>query len=238
MFFDDAGRLVTWIGGELYWWDTTTVAQLRRLDALGLGLIERGKMALFEALADPDRIAVFVTGRSDVTVVDSRSGQVVDTLPVGPGVAGVTFQGAHMMVYRDDNSVEIWNAQTRQREFGPLPKGSASDRRVGFLETPGHFFVADSSPSLGTELRIFDTGGPAAVSSVNLGSPNPVDATSADGSTVAYSGFFGGERTYSGAVRLDPSVWRAQVCTALGGRDFTDDERAALPVAPDGPTCR
>jgi hypothetical protein len=37
MFFDDAGRLVTWIGGELYWWDTTTGAQLRRLDALGLG---------------------------------------------------------------------------------------------------------------------------------------------------------------------------------------------------------
>jgi hypothetical protein len=238
MFFDDAGRLVTWIDGELYWWDTATGAQLRRLDALGLGLIQRGDRVAFEGMRDPDRLAVFVTGRPDVTIVDSRSGQVVDTLPVGPGVAGVTFQGAHMMVYRENNAVEIWNTDTRQREFGPLAKGGAADRRVGFLETPGRFFVADFSPGLGTELRFFDTGGPDPVSSLSLGSPDPVDATSADGSTVAYSGFFGGERTYAGAVRLDPSVWRAQLCSALGGRDFTVDERAALPTAPHGPACR
>jgi hypothetical protein len=53
-----------------------------------LGLIQCGDRVSFEALPDPDRIALFMTGRPDVTIVDTRSGQVVDTLPLGPGVAG------------------------------------------------------------------------------------------------------------------------------------------------------
>jgi DNA-binding SARP family transcriptional activator/energy-coupling factor transporter ATP-binding protein EcfA2 len=238
MFFDNAGRLVTWVGRELTWWDPGTGAPVRRFDILRSGLVPQGSQVSFQPVQDPEHISLFVTGRTDVTVVDTRTGLVVDTLPVGPGASWVAFQGPHVMVYRDDQSVEVWNADTRQREFGPLPMGGAYKRKVGFLTTPGQFVVADRAMGVGTELRTFAVGRADAVSVADLGDGDGIGGMAGDGTAVAYVGYSRAEERYAGVLRLDPAVWRAQLCTALGGRDFTADERAALPPVPDEPVCR
>ena len=64
-------------------------------------------------------------------------------------------------------------------------------------------------------------------------------ATGAATATAATRTAVLGSRCLSlaGVLRLDPTAWRAQLCAALGGRDLTPEERAALPAAPDGPVC-
>jgi hypothetical protein len=234
MFVDTAGRLVTLTGNALDRWDAATGARLEHLDLAALGLGPGVDGLQLVPLHDPGRVALFAPDRPDVAVVDTAARRVVDSLPVGPDLAFVAFQGPHLLVFRPDETVELWNTGTRQREFGPLPGAGGYERQAGFLGPPGQFVVTDGGLGVGRTLRVYDVARPEPLAVLELGDADPIYGMSADGTTLAHRD---GEYRFTGVLRLDPAVWRTQLCGVLGSRQLTADELATLPSAPDGPVC-
>jgi len=132
------------------------------------------------------------------------------------------------------DAIEVWNTATRQREFGLPPAPNVLSRWFGFLKAPGRFVrvrhLLRQRRHRVSHLRRRPTRSGVGCRPGKAG----IEDVSGDGTVAAYSV----QDAFAGVLHLDPAVWRADLCFALGGRDLTADERATMPVAADGPVCR
>jgi DNA-binding SARP family transcriptional activator len=229
MFFDAADQLVTVVDHEVYGWDSRTGALRYRLD---LEWPERA--ARVAATPDPGLLAVSDREHPDVTLRSVLDGRTVDTLPLGAEVDDVGFQGAsHYVLVSRPHSTEVWDSRTKQRVLGPLPVADGATRVAGMTRQPGRIVALDSRSGR-WQLSTYEVGVAGPLSSLDLGSGAEPASLSAEGDVVSLDRPDG---ALAAVLRLDPAVWRSEVCAALAGADLTATQRAGHPGVADGPVC-
>ena len=233
MFFDRSGRLITVVGPQVDVWDVQSGARRAHLDLVALGHATPEEIVQLGAGHDPDRLGLVVEGRPDVRFLDVVSGRQVATVPVGDDVDAALFHGSssQLLIVRSGGAVEMWDTEERRRVLGPLVADADFGRQVGMLDGPGRFVVSDYG-----QYRIWKVGAPDPELAVRLGESHRVSAASGgDGRTVLYRGV---GNDYVGVLQLEPAAWRDPICSVIGRRAFSDDERAGLPPSTsDEPLC-
>jgi len=171
-----------------------------------------------------------VEGQPDVRILDVGTGSQVATVPAGDAIVHASFhQRPLALIVRSGGAVEAWNVEEGRRVLGPLVARAEFERRVGVLDEPGRFVVADAG-----RYRIWDVESPGPRLHVQFDDSLDITSVSGDGTTVIYSE----GALYIGVLRLAPAVWRDHVCSVIGRRGFNEEERVGLPPStPDGPLC-
>ncbi|MCB5179591.1 nSTAND1 domain-containing NTPase [Streptomyces antimicrobicus] len=235
-WFHGDGTLVTSADTVVQQWDPRSGQELARFDAAAEGA------TAFPYPAD-HQVAVLVPGDPEVKVVDLTTGRTVEKVPVPEDTYGVQFEssGRSFAVMRSGGIIEVWNRQPLRKELGPLPSIGDSARAqyvASFLGDGGRFVVAAAST-----VRTYRVGARNYVDAYDFGRAEDrfggsaryqfMDM-SADGRTVVHIAPSGS----GGPLRLDPALWRRELCRIIGGREFTDEERRSLPVRiPDRQVC-
>lgn len=226
-----AGRLVTVVGHQVDVWDVTSGEPVARLDLVALGHAASNQIVHLDHASKPDRLGLVVEGRPDVHVLDVASGREVATVRVGVDVQAAHFQWSSSLVVivRTGGAVEAWDVRKGRPVFGPLAADKEFGRRIGLLNAPGVFVVADPG-----RYRVWKAGSAVPRLDVRFQELYRITSVSGDGRTVLYRG----SQEYIGALSLDPGVWRRHVCSVIGHRGFADHKRADLPSStPDDPLC-
>ncbi|MGH3940811.1 MAG: hypothetical protein ACRDTG_19670 [Pseudonocardiaceae bacterium] len=235
-FFDGDNRLVTVVGHEVDWWDPVTGQRVAHLDLAQLGYAERDEDVSVARHPDTSRITLVVWGRPDVRVLDIRTGEQVEAIPVGEDVIAAQFQNGspYLAILRRGGVVELWDIEAQRRVLGPLrslgsvdfPEASVVTQ---FLDEPGEYLQADAGL-----IQVWRAGSAAPVLSLELGEGRYVHSSSSDGRVLIYQDKAGS----GGLLRLDPQIWQKDLCEVVGRRGFTEEERASLPAsAPEDPLC-
>jgi len=232
MFFDRSDRLVTVVGHQVDRWDVSSGERLAHLDLVELGHATPDQIVRLAATPEPDKLGLVIEGWPDVTMLDARTGQRVGRIPVGADIKVALFHGRspYVLIVRSGGAVELWDSDDERPVLGSLVAASEFGRQVGLLDEPGHFVVTDPG-----QYRIWDAGSPGPELSVQLDELQTISSVSGDGRIVILRG---GSGMFVGVLRLEPAVWREEVCSVIGRRYLTDDERAGLPSStPDQPLC-
>lgn len=244
-FFDRDGRLVTFSGRWAEVWDPVTGDRRSTVDLSALGMRRRDGDFLGIRLARyPLSGHVLVLGVGDqARVVDLRTGQEKKDLrlDLGPDADAAFFDssGRYLAVLRRGSTPEVWRTRPPKNLLGPLPAIGASPGGagyvVGFLHGDGRFLVADSGKA-----RIYRVGDRSFEESYDFGTATRFLDSTSDGRTLLVSRHhFDDDRSDVPALlRLDPSLWRAKLCSVIDQRDLTQTERQSVPAAlPPGPVC-
>jgi WD40 repeat protein/class 3 adenylate cyclase len=189
------------------------------------------------ATLSPDgrRVAVWVQGSYHIWDVATEApagyltGQSRDNSK--PIDLAFTPEGSHLVSGDQDNVVRLWEIASPGslvREFS----GHTDAIQTVRVSSDGHYLL---TASLDGTARLWDLASGALVREFpgHAGSQVTAAAISRDGRTVAIG-------SADGTVILTPvdlSAQEQQVCTALGGRTLSDQERAEYGVPQDGPAC-
>jgi hypothetical protein len=245
MYVDGADRLVTVTDRQVSWWDVRTGTLQHRLDIADAGLhvvadrpepVADGAEPPITVVPppDPDLIAVTERGRPDISLRAVGDGHVVDTLPVGADVDRVRFQrSSSFVLVSRPTATEVWDTRTRQRVFGPVQIADGAFRAATMTARSGQVLALDVADH-DWRVSTYQVGDPAPSTALDLGEGADPGSASADGGVLALDG---PDETSSEVLRLDPAMWRNQVCAALRDSDLGPDDRVAHPDAPDGPVC-
>ncbi|MFF3762898.1 trypsin-like peptidase domain-containing protein [Streptomyces sp. NPDC001922] len=242
-FFDMSGKgFVTVSGTRLESWDARTGKKTSDVDLLDAGLVhsrDRDVEGNWDFTvtrhARPGRVFVVRPEDPRIHVLDLRTGREAEEerLTVGKGALGAFSDpdGRYLALLRRGSVPEMWSLESRQKVLGPLPavgEDGGGGFAVGFLERSDRFLVAD-----GGKVRIYRAGSRAYVESFDF-SDNTYDFLdfSEDGKTLLL------DATADRVVRLDPAVWRSELCRVIGQRELSAEERASVPApVPDGRDC-
>lgn len=236
------GRLVTISGARAEWWDPWSGDKTGELDAEGLGLVDESEReGVSFAPVGSQRVAVAVDSQPGLLVFDIRTDLPVDEMTVGPGVVDMLSQegSPYVALYQRSGLAEIWDVEQGRRILGPFVGAwNGTELFTGrFLDRPGRFLLADPG-----RLRWYRTGSLAPERTLELGwggSEQLLDrqlvSASADGRTVLSATLPAG---WLRTLSLEPADWQEAVCAVLSRREFTEQERAALPSGVgDHPVC-
>ncbi|MFG2404297.1 trypsin-like peptidase domain-containing protein [Streptomyces brevispora] len=235
-FFDGSGNLVTVSGTVIQRWETASGRQLARYDAKILhpsgGQSTTGLMVANHP--EPGRVAVTVWGEPNVRVINLAEGRTESTLATGTDTNTVAFgrDGRYFGLLRRGGAVELWRRDPLRKVMGPVGLGDDSPQYAIAFPSETSFLLASHGL-----VHLYRLEEPAREKDVyNLGSPSSrsgpyrFQAVSRDGRTVLYTD---GEGS-SAPLRLDPDVWRHALCSAIGYRELTAEEREGLPVEVPG----
>ncbi|MFC9247270.1 trypsin-like peptidase domain-containing protein [Streptomyces sp. NPDC057136] len=235
-FFDPSGNLITVSGTVIQRWEASSGRQLARYDAKILHPSggDSSPDLMVAPYPEPGRVAVTVWGEPNVRIINLATGRTETTLATGTDTNTVMFarDGRYFALLRRGGAVELWRHDPLSRVMGPVGLGSSSvNYAAGFVG--GESFLLASHGLV----RIYRLGDPAREEDAyNLGqapfasSPYTFQSVSRDGRTVLYTDGEG----RSAPLRLDPGVWRHALCSAIGYREMTDEEREGLPVEVSG----
>ncbi|SDY85250.1 hypothetical protein SAMN05421504_107183 [Amycolatopsis xylanica] len=241
-YFDHSGNLLTVADTQVQSWDPRTGDQIAHWDARAV-LPPGGEINSVGPYPAANQVAVVISGDPVVRIVDLITGRTTTTVETTPDLISIQFDagGRYFALLRQASVVELWRRDPSRRELGPFHSltGINSTPWVArFLGGDGRFVIAANN-----SIRIHQIGSQAPVDSYEFGHPNGsgqgspyyfIDLSS-DGKTVLYAD----DKGIGGTLSLDPASWMPKLCGAIGYRDFTPDERAALPAsAPPGHLCQ
>ncbi|MDQ3790954.1 MAG: hypothetical protein M3422_27435 [Actinomycetota bacterium] len=178
----------------------------------------------------PGTAVVYAIGQPGISVVDLASGRVIETIDT-PDTIGVQFDpsGRYMALLRSGSILELWRLDPLTREIGPLPS-IVDSSKVPFV---AKFAGDDGRFLLGTRntLSVYGIEEGGLVDSYQFGDPATDEGNGAFmGVTKSLNQVIRIDPSGSGGpMSLDPEEWRKHLCKIIGGRDFTDEELAALP---------
>ncbi|WP_370947512.1 hypothetical protein AB5J62_08105 [Amycolatopsis sp. cg5] len=233
-FFDWTGNLVTVADSQVQQWDSRTGRQLAHWDshtALPTDLVAPLTVGPYPAA---NQLAVIMDRDPVVRIVDVTTGRTTTTVQTVPDVLAVNFDssGRYFALLRKGAVVELWRRDPPRRELGPLRSLTgitSSPWYAAFVDGEGHYLIAANN-----SIHVYQVGVQAPVDTYEFGHPNgstqdnPYSFINAakDGKTVLYAD----EKGIGGPLKLDPAKWVRELCGVIGHRDFTPDERAALPA--------
>jgi energy-coupling factor transporter ATP-binding protein EcfA2 len=228
--------VVTVSGSAVQLWGGTTGAELAALDLTEFEPARPDQDPDEEQAATvsagpgprPGTVQVTVQDEPGVLVVDIRSGRVLETLALPQDTTAVQFDrsGTYLAVLRSGSILELWERDPLERRIGPLPS-LTEDTTVpffaGFTRDRGVYAVGT-----GNQLTLYDIEQRAAVDSYSLAATGGRGAFVDVSANLSHMIYLSPELTGT-VVPLDQAQWQDHLCTALAGRDFTEDETAALP---------
>ncbi|GAA0498341.1 trypsin-like peptidase domain-containing protein [Streptomyces olivaceiscleroticus] len=244
-FFLGDDELVTQVDAVVERWDARTGRRLSRLDLRTLGLTTK-KVAAFDPKESPPatpfratpyhqkahHIQVKVDYEPTFHVIDLRTGREDGKLSYRLGKDAATAfldaSGDHAAVLTRGSLVELWAVRpgggTSKRLMGPIgPVGepAGGGYAVDFLGDSSRLFLAE-----GDSARIYEPGGGRYEDSYDFGAPQNFYAVADGGKALLRE-----DRSTDGVdlIRLDPALWRKELCALLGHREFTATERSGLP---------
>ncbi|MFB0632752.1 trypsin-like peptidase domain-containing protein [Streptomyces sp. AB3(2024)] len=244
-YFDGGGNVLTVSGTVVQQWDPRTGRELAHFDAKALQPKDAPEGQPHISIGPypaPNKVDVVTWGDPDVRIVDITTGAVTETVRTTEDILAVQFDrsGRYFGLMRRGSIVELWRRDPLRKELGPL-RSTAEDlvtpTVTQFVDRDGRFLIAANNA-----VRIYRVGERAPQDSFEFGEPPGSTSNrsylfmdiSKDGSTVIYADPSGA----GGVLRLDPQMWRRDLCKIIGYRQFTDDERASLPArVPARPLC-
>ncbi|MFD7711173.1 trypsin-like peptidase domain-containing protein [Streptomyces sp. NPDC059786] len=237
-YFERSGSLVTISGTVIQRWDTSTGRQLARYDAKVLHPTWADGVPglMVTRYPEPGRVAIAVWGERDVRVVDLADGRTEARLATGTdtNTVGFTDDGRYFALLRRGGAVELWRHEPLRKVLGPVGLGDSSSQFALTFPSPNTFLLASHGL-----IHLYRLGVPAGEEDLyDLGEtrsqyqPYGFQAVSRDGRTLLYVDSDG----QSAPLRLDPDVWRDDLCAVIGYRE--PSAAAGLPVdLPSGPLC-
>ncbi|MFD8493165.1 hypothetical protein [Amycolatopsis sp. NPDC059657] len=231
--FGDAGNLLTVSDTQVQSWDSRTGNRIASWDARAV-LPPGGEGVAVGPYRTANQASVIVYGDPVVRIVDLTTGRTETTIETTPDIIGIQFDssGRYLGLLRQASVVELWRRDPPRRELGPFHSltGITSAPWVArFVDGEGQYVIAANN-----SIRIYRIGEPAPVDTYEFGHPNGskrenpynfIDLSS-NGKTLLYTD----EKGIGGTLSLDPARWVRELCGVIGYRDFTPDERAALPA--------
>ncbi|MEV0620596.1 trypsin-like peptidase domain-containing protein [Nonomuraea sp. NPDC050404] len=237
-FFDRGGHLVTVSGKQVQQWDASSGEQLAHLDLRSFPAANVGPYP-----AD-NQVAVLIQADSSVRVVDLVTGRTTSTVKVPADTVGTQFDpsGRYFAALRSGGVIELWQRDPLRKTLGPLRSVAEDTLKpfvARFLDGEGRYVVAANS-----SVRIYRVGDPTYRDSLDFGR-TPSSSSLADDSYVfrdlspdARAVVYQGSDNTGGPLRLDPALWRRELCGVIGNGEFTAEEGANLPVpVPARPLC-
>lgn len=244
-FFDMDNHLVTLSGTRIQQWDPHTGRQLAqfdtavfhpRNDSKGKGIPQ----VVVTAFPAPNQVAVLVLDDPVVRIVDIVTGSTVTTVRTAADAVFIRFDssGRYFALSRGQSHLELWQREPARKQISPLRSVSESGETPvagAFIDGDGTFLMAANG-----SVQIFDIARRTLRDSYVFGRPGDngrgalsdgrfsfIDV-SKDGRTVIYADADG----KGGPLVLDPDLWRRELCSIIGYREFTAEERGSLPVKP------
>ncbi|AZM74795.1 serine protease [Streptomyces sp. KPB2] len=228
--FLDENRMLTRSGPLVEYWDAASGRRLAPpVDLRDAHLTDERDPAFTVGpgpWADPEQVAVTVDGEPYVHAVDLRDGKEDRDLRLRLGDDLLTAlpmkDTSYMALFTTGSMVELWSVEpggTAHKTVGPIGPVRANRFTVG---GPGgsRFFIADK-----TSVRFLDAADPAFEQRYDFGTDQAFLAATDDGKAFLLVPPDGGVMTL---LRLDPALWKRQLC-AVVGRNLSDSERNALP---------
>ncbi|MGI5468737.1 hypothetical protein [Streptomyces sp. CA-132043] len=244
-FFLGDDELVTQVDGVVDRWDARTGRRLSRLDLRAVDLTAKGPPAFDPKESPPatpfgvtayrqkaHHVQVKIDYEPTFHVIDLRTGREDKKLSYRLGrdaaTAFLDAGGGHAAVLTRGSLVELWSVRpgggTSKRLMGPIgPVGepAGGDFASDFLGDSSRFFLAE-----GDSARIYEPGGGKYEDSYDFGAPQAFLGVADGGKALLRE-----DRSTAGVdlIRLDPALWRKELCALMGHRDFTPTERSGLP---------
>ncbi|GHB10487.1 hypothetical protein GCM10010330_75680 [Streptomyces tendae] len=230
LYFVGDEELLTVLGGRIEYWNARTGRRLSKpIDVRDLGLTEKDPPQFFlDPYPKPGYAQIMIKGSPVVHAVNLRTGKEDKALRLrfGPTVdhAVLDADGRYAAVQTTGDMVEVWSVRPgrrMERVVGPYGPLQAYDRyQAGFLQGGPEFLLAN-----GNSVRFENVADPGGGDSYDFAEDQEFLAASKDGRTLLRLT----DRTVVDLLRLDPELWKEQLCAILG-RDLTEDERQGLPT--------
>ncbi|MCX5346092.1 nSTAND1 domain-containing NTPase [Streptomyces atratus] len=222
-------ELLTISGSRIDHWNAQTGQRLSKtIDVRDLGLTEKNPPQFtVNRYPKPGYAQIMIKGSPVVHAVNLRTGKEDRALRLrfSPQVreAMLNSNGRYAAVLTTGNMMEIWSVRPgrrMERVLGPFGPLQAYGRfRARFLRDGSEMFLAN-----GNSVRIEDAADPGAGDSYNFAEDQEFLASTEDGKTLLRVDGNG----HVDLLRLDPELWKNQLCDVLG-RDLTEDELRGLP---------
>ncbi|MEU1213392.1 trypsin-like peptidase domain-containing protein [Streptomyces sp. NPDC005790] len=230
LVFQPDDRLVTLSGTQIEHWNISDGRRLRApidLKDLRLTSLDEPEYSVNEHRV-PGMIAVHTSGEPNLHAVDLRTGRERKDLRIefGEDLLAANFlqDGRYLAVLTSGRVVELWSAEPGEAPrrvmgpFGPLEPGEFTIGNPAGAE----FFVANASTAV-----FLKANDPSYRNTYKFGENQRFEPTNTrDGKAL-----LGAPAEGAGALqltRLDPALWKRNLCKVLG-RSLTHDERSALP---------
>ncbi|MEU6059050.1 serine protease [Streptomyces sp. NPDC047097] len=245
VFFPRSDELVTVSGSWIERWSTRDGRRLSKpVDARALGLVAENPPLTTDGgrpdsgfgvgpRPEPGHVQIMVRGDSAMHAVDLRTGVEDERLRfrLGPDNdrARLDPGGRYAIAKTKGAMWELWSVhpgRPAERLVGPLgplgdSKASWSEGFVfGFTGRGSELFVAN-----GDSVRFQQAARPDRLESYDFAEDQFFLAASRDGRVLLRTDGAG----YTDLFRLDPGLWKRQLCEVLG-RELTDEERRGLPA--------
>ncbi|MGW6602604.1 nSTAND1 domain-containing NTPase [Streptomyces sp. NPDC055036] len=229
LHFLDDDELLTVSDSRIDRWNAQTGRRLSKtIDVRDLGLTEKNPPQFtVNSYPKPGYTQIMIEGSPVVHAVNLRTGKEDKALRLrfSPQVrqAMLNSSGRYAAVLTMGNMMEIWSVRPGRRmemvlgPFGPLQ--AYGRYRALFLQDGSEMFLAN-----GSSVRFEDAADPGAGDSYNFAENQEFLASTEDGKTLLRVD----NNDHVDFLRLDPELWKNQLCDVLG-RDLTEDERRVLP---------
>ncbi|MFI6002082.1 trypsin-like peptidase domain-containing protein [Streptomyces sp. NPDC051366] len=250
-FFDMDNHLVTLSGTKIQQWDPRTGRQLAQFDTAAFHPRNDSKgkgipQVVVTAFPAPNQVAVLVLDDPVVRIVDIVTGSTATTVRTAADAVFIRFDpsGRYFALSRGENYLELWQREPAHRQISPLRSVSESPGTPvagTFIDGDGTFLMAANG-----SVQIYDIARRTIRDTYTFGRPNDNGRgvlpqgrfsfldVSKDGRTVIYADADG----KGGPLVLDPDLWQRELCSIIGYREFTAEERGSLPVKPpEHPVC-
>ncbi|MEE1798101.1 serine protease [Streptomyces sp. JV176] len=229
LYFVDDDELLTVSGSRIEHWNAHTGQRLSKtINVRNLGLTEKNPPQFTVGpYPKPGYTQIMIKGSPVVHAVYLRTGKEDKALRItfGPWVnqAVLNGSGRYAAVQTTGNMMEVWSVRPgrhMERVLGPFgPLQSYGRYRSGFLQDGSELFLAN-----GNSVRFENAADPGDGDTYNFAEDQEFLASSKDGKILLRVN----SDHHVDLLRLDPELWKNQLCDILG-RDLTEDERRGLP---------
>ncbi|MFV0131176.1 trypsin-like peptidase domain-containing protein [Streptomyces sp. HMX112] len=239
--FPSDDELVTVSGTRIEHWDARSgERRTKPVDVNDLRLTDRKSPSFFlDPHPEPGHVRVMITGDPTLYAVDLRTGRENRRLRLVLGQDTVNAvldrSGRYAAVKTGGNMLELWSVpppsakhRRAERIAGPLgPLKDYDGYQAGFVGESSDFFVANE-----TSVRFLRLADLARSETYDFAEGQTFLAAARGGMALLRSQRAG----RVDLLRLDPALWKRQVCRVVG-RDLDEDERRGLYQGLPDPVC-